>query len=85
MFLQFGLVSDPIWPIFELDLDIIQTNILTKFQAAPAKNAAVFDPAWPIFELGLDIIQLNILIKFQAAEAKHAASTELTRFSLNLA
>ena len=38
-----------------------------------------------IFELGLDIIQLNILTKLQAAVAKHAASTELTRFSLNLA
>ena len=34
------LVFDPIWPIFELDLDIIQTNILTKFQAAEAKTVA---------------------------------------------
>ena len=34
------LVSDLIWPGFELDLDIIQTNILKIFQAAEAKNAS---------------------------------------------
>ena len=35
------LVVDPIWPaIFEIDLDIIKTNILTQFQAAKAKIAA---------------------------------------------
>jgi len=26
-----NLVFDPTWPIFELDLDIVKTNILTKF------------------------------------------------------
>ena len=31
------LVFDPPWPLFLLGLDIVKTNILTKFQAAEVK------------------------------------------------
>ena len=33
------LVFDPTWPIFELSLDIVKTNILTKFHNKRAQRA----------------------------------------------
>ena len=59
----------PTWPIFQLGLDIIKSNILTRFQVAEAKMPSlecqkyipliwycnlVYDRTWPIFELCLD-------------------------------
>jgi len=34
------LVFDPTWPIFELGLDIVKTNILTKFDQNWVANVA---------------------------------------------
>ena len=74
------LVFDQTWHIFELGLDIVKINILTKFHQNWVANVAseckqefpkiwpgdlVFYQTWPIFKLGLDIVKTNILTKFQ--------------------
>jgi len=73
------LVFDQTWHIFEVCLDIVKTNILTKFNQNRVANVAsrvltifsknwpgdlVFDPIWHIFELSLDIVKSNNLTKF---------------------
>ena len=64
------IAFDATRPIFEVSLDLIKKNILTKFQHVQAKN--VFDTTQPIFELGLDIIETNFLTNFQAAQVNKA-------------
>ena len=70
---------DQTWPIFKDDWDIIQTNILIKFNEDWSKTVPlegeqgfneiwptdlVFDLTWPIFKSDRDIIMSNILVKF---------------------
>ena len=66
------LVFDPRWPSFELDLEIIKTNILSKSHddylkhvtarvltrfSADLPGDLVFDPKWPSFKLDLELIK----------------------------
>ena len=64
------LVFDPTWPRFELDLDFIETNILTKFHEDWVKNVAsiVFTrfsnnlTQWPSF--WADVTQIRTWPRF---------------------
>ena len=87
------LVFDPTWPNFELDLDIIKLNILTKFHEVPLKDMAsrdkvfllsdlVFDPKWPNFKLDRDFIKVNILTNFHQDPVEIVACRDVTSKSL---
>ena len=92
------LVFDPMWPSFELDLEIIKTNILGKIHDDCFKNVTSrvlkrssfdlawwpnFDPKWPSFEL--ELIKTNILSKIHDDCFKNVTARVLTRFSFDLA
>ena len=94
------LVFDPKWPSFELDLEILKTNILSKIHDDCFKNVTasvnkifpltwpgdlVFYPTWPSFELDLEIIKTNILSKTHDDCFKNVIVRVLTRFSADLA
>ena len=81
------LVFDPTWPNFELDLDIMISNIMIKFHELKSKlcplectqgffkiwpSDLVFDPTWPSFKLDLDIMMINILTNFHVLIIKTA-------------
>ena len=72
-----------------LGLDIVKTNILTKFHQNRVANVASrvltrlsldltrwpsFDQTWLIFELGKDIVKTNILTKFHQNRVGNVAS-----------
>ncbi|KAH3691797.1 hypothetical protein DPMN_192328 [Dreissena polymorpha] len=65
-----GHVFQRIGTTFELNQDIIKTNILT--------NDLVFDPAQPIFELGRHFIGTKLLTKFHEDWTRNVASRVFT-------
>ncbi|KAH3778344.1 hypothetical protein DPMN_179799 [Dreissena polymorpha] len=83
-----GLVFSPIWTIFELVRDIIETNVLTKFHDVWAKIMGIkcnFYSVYKVFlsltyfELGRGIIGTNVLTKFHEDRTINVASRVLTR------
>ena len=94
------LVFDPKWPSFELDLELIKTNILSKIHDDCFKNVTArvltrfsadlaqwpsFLSRWPSFELDLEIIKTNILSKVHDDCLKNVTARVLTKFSADLA
>ena len=93
-----GLVFYIQWPSFELDLEIIKTNILSNIYDDYFKNVTsgvlsflliwpghlVFDPRWPSFKLDLKIIKTNILSTIHDDCLKNVTTRVLTKFSANL-
>ncbi|KAH3706716.1 hypothetical protein DPMN_066104 [Dreissena polymorpha] len=65
-----GHVFQRIGTTFQLNQDIIKTNILT--------NDLVFDPAQPGFELGRDFIAAKLLTKFHEDGTRNVASRVFT-------
>ena len=89
------VVFELTWPIFNLDLDIIQTNTLVKFHEDWSKivasrgwtrfkeiwpNDLVSELTWPIFNINRDVIRTNILVKICEDWSKSVASRGWTRF-----
>ena len=88
-----GHVFQRIGTTFELNQDIIKTNILTKLHEDWAWNVTstvftrffffwpsdlVFDPAQPSFELGRDFIGTKLLTKFHEDGTRNVASRVFT-------
>ena len=92
------LVFYPKRPSFELDLEVIKTNILSKIHDESFKNVTsrmltfsliwpddlVFDPKWPSFIPDLEIIKTNILNIIHDDCFKNVTARVLTRFSVDL-
>ena len=89
------LVSKSKSPSFELDLQIIKTNILSNIHNDYLKNVTsgvltrfffdlVFDPKRPSFKLDLEIIKTNIFSKIHDDCLKNVTFGVLTRSSLDL-
>ena len=94
------LIFHPMWPSFELDLELIKTNILSKIHDDCFKNVTarvltsflliwpgdlVFDPKWPSFNLDLEITKTNMLSKIHDDCLKNVTTRVLKRFSANMA
>ena len=92
------LVFDHKWPSFELDLEIIKTNILSKIHDDCFKNVTarvltsfllirpgdlVLNPKWPSLKLNLDLIEVYTLSKFHQDWVKTMTSRVLTSFSFD--
>ena len=94
------LVSGIKWPSFKLDLEIIQTNILSNIYDDYLKNVTSgvstrfsfdlawwpsFCPKWPSFKLDLEIIKKNILGRIHDDCFKNVTARVLKRSSFDLA